>query len=133
MPRTASIQRPGRSTSAPPEHRSPAATRIESTGMIPRIIEYSIRNRFIVILLTAVMAMWGVYCAAKTPVAAITDLSENQVIVFADWIGRSPKEIDDQITYPLSVNLQGPAGVKSVRSPSEFNFPMIPIIFAAPT
>jgi Cu(I)/Ag(I) efflux system membrane protein CusA/SilA len=97
--------------------------------MIPAIIEYSIRNRFIVILLTVVVAMWGVWCVVKTPVDAIPDLSENQVIVFADWMGRSPKEIDDQITYPLSVNLQGLAGVKSVRSASEFNFSMITIIF----
>jgi len=97
--------------------------------MIPRIIEYSIRNRFVVILLTAVVAVWGVYCAMKTPIDAIPDLSENQVIVFTDWMGRSPQEIDDQITYPLSVNLQGLAGIKAVRSSSEFNFSMINIIF----
>ena len=58
-----------------------------------------------------------------------SDLSENQVIVFTDWMGRSPQEIDDQITYPLSVNLQGLAGVKAIRSASEFNFSMINIIF----
>ena len=97
--------------------------------MIPRIIEYSVRNRFIVILITALVAVWGIYAVMKTPVDAIPDLSENQVIVFADWMGRSPKEIDDQITYPLSVNLQGLAGIKAVRSSSEFNFSMITIIF----
>ena len=97
--------------------------------MIAKIIEYAIRARFIVILLTAAVAVLGVYCVVKTPVDAIPDLSENQVIVFTDWMGRSPKEIDDQITYPLSVNLQGLAGVKSVRSSSEFNFSMITIIF----
>ena len=97
--------------------------------MIPQIVEYSVRNRFIVILITAVVAMWGVYCVLKTPIDAIPDLSENQVIVFTDWMGRSPQEIDDQITYPLSVNLQGLAGVKSIRSSSEFNFSMINIIF----
>jgi len=75
------------------------------------------------------MAAWGVYCVLKTPVDAIPDLSENQVIVFTDWMGRSPQEIDDQITYPLSVNMQGLAGVKAVRSSSEFNFSMITIIF----
>ena len=63
------------------------------------------------------------------PVDAIPDLSENQVIVFTDWMGRSPQEIEDQVTYPLSVNLQGLAGVKVVRSSSEFNFSMITIIF----
>jgi Cu(I)/Ag(I) efflux system membrane protein CusA/SilA len=97
--------------------------------MIPKIIEYCVRNRFIVILLTAVVAVWGVYCVLHTPIDAIPDLSENQLIVFTDWMGRSPQEIDDQITYPLSVNLQGLAGVKAIRSASEFNFSMINIIF----
>jgi Cu(I)/Ag(I) efflux system membrane protein CusA/SilA len=97
--------------------------------MIERIIEFSIRNRFIVILLAGVVAVWGIYSVINTPVDAIPDLSENQVIVFTDWMGRSPREIEDQITYPLSVNLQGLAGVKAVRSSSEFNFSMINIIF----
>ncbi|MGD0655693.1 MAG: efflux RND transporter permease subunit [Thermoguttaceae bacterium] len=97
--------------------------------MIERIIEFSIRNRFIVILLAGVVAAWGIYCVINTPVDAIPDLSENQVIVFTDWMGRSPREIEDQITYPLSVNLQGLAGVKAVRSSSEFSFSMINVIF----
>ena len=81
--------------------------------MIERIIEFSIRNRFIVIVATLAMIAWGVYSVVNTPIDAIPDLSENQVIVFTDWMGRSPREIEDQITYPLSVNLQGLAGVKS--------------------
>jgi copper/silver efflux system protein len=97
--------------------------------MIERIIEFSIRNRFVVILLACAVAVWGIYCVLNTPVDAIPDLSENQVIVFTDWMGRSPREIEDQITYPLSVNLQGLAGVKTVRSSSEFNFSMINVIF----
>ncbi len=97
--------------------------------MIEKIIEFSVRNRFVVILLTLVVAVWGVHAVLNTPVDAIPDLSENQVIVFTDWMGRSPQEIEDQITYPLSVNLQGLAGVKAVRSSSEFNFSMINIIF----
>ena len=97
--------------------------------MIENIIEFSIRNRFIVILLSLGVVVWGVYAVINTPVDAIPDLSENQVIVFTDWMGRSPQEIEDQITYPLSVNLQGLAGVKAVRSSSEFNFSMINIIF----
>ncbi|MEK6676460.1 MAG: efflux RND transporter permease subunit, partial [Planctomycetota bacterium] len=97
--------------------------------MVPRIIEYCVRNRFIVLMIMAGVAVWGVYCVLKTPIDAIPDLSENQVIVFTDWMGRSPQEIDDQITYPLSVNLQGLAGVKAIRSASEFNFSMINIIF----
>ena len=97
--------------------------------MIEKIIEFSIRNRFVVILVSLGVVVWGVHSVINTPVDAIPDLSENQVIVFTDWMGRSPKEIEDQITYPLSVNLQGLAGVKAVRSSSEFNFSMINIIF----
>jgi len=97
--------------------------------MIGKIIEFSIRNRFIVILLSLGVVFWGIHAVINTPVDAIPDLSENQVIVFTDWMGRSAREIEDQITYPLSVNLQGLAGVKAVRSSSEFNFSMISIIF----
>jgi Cu(I)/Ag(I) efflux system membrane protein CusA/SilA len=97
--------------------------------MIEKIIEFSIQNRFIVILATLGVVAWGIHAVVNTPVDAIPDLSENQVIVFTDWMGRSPQEIEDQITYPLSVNLQGLAGVKAVRSSSEFNFSMINIIF----
>ncbi len=97
--------------------------------MIERIIEFSIRNRFLVLLGMLVVVGWGIYSIGHTPIDAIPDLSENQVIVFADWMGRSPQEIEDQVTYPLSVNLQGLAGVKTVRATSEFNFSMIDIIF----
>ncbi len=97
--------------------------------MIERIIELSIRNRFLVLILAAALTVAGIYATLNTPVDAIPDLSENQVIVFTDWMGRSPREIEDQITYPLSRKLQGLAGVKAVRSSSEFNFSMITIIF----
>src|ERR1700687_4177364 len=97
--------------------------------MIEKLIEYCIRNRFIVLLVAAGLAVWGVYAVINTPVDAIPDLGENQVIVFTDWMGRSPKEIEDQVTYPLSLKLQGLAGVKVIRSSSEFNFSMITMIF----
>src|SRR3989441_1372761 len=97
--------------------------------MIEKIIEYSIRNRFLVLMLAAALAVAGIYAVLHTPVDAIPDLGENQVIIFTDWMGRSPKEIQDQVTYPLSLKLQGLAGVKAVRSSSEFNFSMITIIF----
>src|SRR5579884_3547927 len=97
--------------------------------MIERLIEYSIRNRFVVLVLAAGLAVWGVYAVLNTPVDAVPDLSENQFIVFTDWMGRSPREIEDQVTYPLSLKLQGLAGVKAVRSASEFNYSMITIIF----
>ncbi len=97
--------------------------------MIERLIEASIRNRFLVLILAAGLTIFGVYAVLDTPVDAIPDLSENQVIVFTDWMGRSPREIEDQVTYPLSRKLQGLAGVKTVRSSSEFNFSMITVIF----
>lgn len=97
--------------------------------MIEKIIEYSIRNRFIVLILTVALAIAGLYAMLDTPIDAIPDLSENQVIVFTDWMGRSPREIEDQVTYPLSRKLQGLAGVRAVRSSSEFNFSMITLIF----
>ena len=97
--------------------------------MIQRVIDFSIDNRFVVIALVVVVALVGIYSLTRTPIDAIPDLSENQVIVFADWMGRSPQEIEDQVTYPLSVNLQGLAGVKAVRATSEFNFSMIDVIF----
>src|SRR5262245_33183055 len=97
--------------------------------MIERIIEYSIRNRFLVLTVAAALTGWAIYATVQTPVDAIPDLSENQVIVFTDWMGRSPREIEDQVTYPLSLKLQGLAGVKAVRSSSEFNFSMITLIF----
>jgi len=101
--------------------------------VIESIIEWSIRNRFLVILASIVLGVAGTRALMTMPVDAIPDLSENQVIVFTDWMGRSPKEIEDQVTYPLSVNLQGLAGVKVVRSSSEFNFSMITIIFTDET
>ncbi len=97
--------------------------------MIEKLIEVSIRNRWLVLILAGALAAWAVYAVLQTPVDAVPDLSENQVIVFTDWMGRSPQEIEDQITYPLSLKLQGLAGVKAVRSSSEFNFSMITLIF----
>src|SRR5678809_1636714 len=75
--------------------------------MIERLIEFSLRNRFLIVLAYVLLAVWGYWALLSTPIDAIPDLSENQVIVFADWPGRSPQEVEDQITYPLTVNLQG--------------------------
>ncbi len=97
--------------------------------MINRLIEWSIKNRFLVAVATLFLVGWGIRAVYRTPIDAIPDLSENQVIVFADWPGRSPQEVEDQVTYPLSVNLQGLAGVKTVRANSMFGFSLITIIF----
>ncbi|HOK77202.1 MAG TPA: CusA/CzcA family heavy metal efflux RND transporter [Verrucomicrobiota bacterium] len=97
--------------------------------MINRLIEWSLRNRFLVVCGALFLVAWGFRALYKTPVDAIPDLSENQVIVFADWPGRSPREVEDQVTYPLSVNLQGLTGVKTVRASSMFGFSFITVIF----
>jgi Cu(I)/Ag(I) efflux system membrane protein CusA/SilA len=97
--------------------------------MIQRMIEFSLKNRGLVLLAYLVLAAWGYWALLRTPIDAIPDLSENQVIVFTDWAGRSPQEVEDQITYPLTVNLQGLAGIKTVRSSSAFGFSMINLIF----
>ena len=97
--------------------------------MIQRLIEFSLKNRGLVVLAYLVLAAWGYWALLRTPIDAIPDLSENQVIVFTDWPGRSPQEVEDQITYPLTVNLQGLAGIKTVRSSSAFGFSMINLIF----
>jgi Cu(I)/Ag(I) efflux system membrane protein CusA/SilA len=97
--------------------------------VINRLIEWSLRNRFLVICGVLLLIGWGVQSVYRTPVDAVPDLSENQVIVFADWPGRSPQEVEDQVTYPLSVNLQGLTGVKAVRASSMFGFTFITVIF----
>ena len=97
--------------------------------MINRLIELSLRNRFIVIALFVALAGWGWWALSATPIDAIPDLSDNQVIVFTDWHGHSPQEVEDQVTYPLTVNLQGLAGVRVVRSQSAFGFSMIYAVF----
>jgi len=97
--------------------------------MIHRLIEWSMRNRFLVICGTLILIAIGLFELRRAPVDAIPDLSENQVIVFADWPGRSPQEVEDQVTYPLSTNLQGLAGVRTVRATSMFGFSLLTIIF----
>ena len=97
--------------------------------MINRLIELSLRNRFLVIGVFLAFASWGWWALRVTPIDAIPDLSDNQVIVFTDWTGHSPQEVEDQVTYPLTVNLQGLAGVRVVRSQSAFGFSMVYVVF----
>jgi Cu(I)/Ag(I) efflux system membrane protein CusA/SilA len=97
--------------------------------MIARLIDWSLKNRFLVVCAALLLAAWGVKALRATPVDAIPDLSENQVLVYGDWPGRSPREVEDQVTYPLSVNLQGLSGVKAVRANSMFGFSLVTIVF----
>src|SRR5919109_478916 len=97
--------------------------------MINRLIELSLRTRFIVVALSLGLGGGGWWALTATPIDAIPDLSDNQVIVFTDWPGHSPQEVEDQITYPLTTSLQGLAGVRVVRSQSAFGFSMVYVIF----
>jgi Cu(I)/Ag(I) efflux system membrane protein CusA/SilA len=97
--------------------------------MINKLITWSIHNRFVVIVITLGLVGFGIYGLNKTPIDAIPDLSENEVIVFTKWVGRSPQLIEDQITYPLVSNLQGIAKVKDIRATSMFGMSFVYVIF----
>ena len=97
--------------------------------MINKLIEFSLRNRFIVLLIAACITVYGIYAVRTTPVDAIPDLSENQVIILTEWMGRGPQIIEDQITYPLVSNLQGIPKVKNIRANSMFGMSFVFVIF----
>jgi len=97
--------------------------------MIDRLVRWCLENKALVLILTMIVAFAGIQAIDQTPVDAIPDLSENQVIVLTDWPGRSAPEVEDQITYPLSAALQGLAGVREVRAQSAFGFSMLTVIF----
>ena len=97
--------------------------------MINKIIEYSLRNRFIIIAVFILIILWGYWALTKTPIDAIPDIGENQQIIFVDWPGTSPKDIEDQVIYPLTVNLMGIPNTKVIRSNSMFSFGMVNVIF----
>ncbi|RIJ34326.1 efflux RND transporter permease subunit [Pontibacter oryzae] len=97
--------------------------------MIEKLISFSLRNRAFILLVSAILFGWGLYSVRTNKIDAIPDLSENQVIVFTEWMGRSPQIIEDQVTYPLVTNLQGLPEVKYVRGSSMFGMSFIYLIF----
>lgn len=97
--------------------------------MIHHLIELSIRYRTLVVLIAVACAVAGAYSAAQTPIDAVPDLSENQVIVFSNWPGHGPQEVEQHVTYPLSLQIQGMEGVRVVRGSSDIGYSMIHIIF----
>jgi len=108
--------------------------------MLNRIVKYFLENKLVTVLFLLVIIGWGIVTAPfnwqvdflprdPVPVDAIPDIGENQQIVFTEWMGRSPQDVEDQITYPLTTSLLGLPGVKSVRSSSAFGFSSIYIIF----
>ncbi len=108
--------------------------------MLNRLIKYFLENKLVTVLLLLLFMGWGIVTAPfnwdvsilprdPVPVDAIPDIGENQQIVFTEWMGRSPQDVEDQITYPLTTSLLGLPGVKSVRSTSMFGLSFIAIIF----
>ncbi|WP_262922829.1 efflux RND transporter permease subunit [Hymenobacter aerilatus] len=97
--------------------------------MVEKLIALSLRNRVLVLLLAAGLFGWGVYALRRNPIDAIPDLSENQVIVFTEWSGRSPQVLEDQVTYPLVSNLQGIPKVRNIRGASMFGMSFVYLIF----
>ncbi|MGV3502513.1 MAG: efflux RND transporter permease subunit [Adhaeribacter sp.] len=97
--------------------------------MIERLISWSLHNRFFVTILMLAIVVGGVYSIKNTPVDAIPDLSENQVIIYTEWMGRNPQIMEDQVTYPLVANLQGIPSIKNIRAASMFGMSFIFVIF----
>jgi len=111
----------------------------EDHGFTARVIRFCLEQKLVVVLVTLVTIGWGVMVAPfdwnvdlprdPVPVDAIPDIGENQQIIFTEWMGRSPQDMEDQVTYPLTVALLGIPGVKTVRSYSMFGFSTIYVIF----
>ena len=97
--------------------------------MVNAIIRWCLRNPFLMVLIVAGLCGGGYFAIVRSPVDAIPDIGEKQVIVYADWPGRSPQDVDDQVTFPLTTSLTGTPGVKAIRSMSGFGFSMVFVIF----
>jgi Cu(I)/Ag(I) efflux system membrane protein CusA/SilA len=97
--------------------------------MIARILDFCLRERLVVLIASVAIVAYGWHATKSVPLDAIPNVGENQVIVLTEWMGRSPKDIEDQITYPLSVALQAVPGSKSVRGKSMFGFSFVQVTF----
>jgi Cu(I)/Ag(I) efflux system membrane protein CusA/SilA len=97
--------------------------------MLAKIIELSARNKFLVFLLVAFLAVWGIWAVAHTPLDAIPDLSDVQVIIYTEWLGRSPDLVEDQITYPIVSTMLAAPKVRVVRGKSFLGISFVYVIF----
>ncbi|TET66539.1 MAG: efflux RND transporter permease subunit, partial [Candidatus Zixiibacteriota bacterium] len=112
----------------------------QKEGLLGKLIRFCLENKFIVFVLLILMLLWGLHVMPfdielgefprdPVPVDAIPDIGENQQVVFTEWMGRSPQDVEDQITYPLTVSLLGVPAVKTIRSFSFFGYSSIYVIF----
>ncbi len=97
--------------------------------MIHKLLAFCIRERLLVLLASVGLIAYGWYSTQAVPLDAIPNVGENQVIVLTEWMGRSPKDMEDQVTYPLSIALQAVPGAKSVRGKSMFGFSFVQVTF----
>ncbi len=97
--------------------------------MIEKIIEYSIRNKYIIFLFASLAVLWGMYSLTHVALDAIPDLSDTQVIIFTQWPGRSPDLVEDQVSYPIISNLLAAPKVKTVRGYSMFGMSFVYVLF----
>lgn len=100
-----------------------------STGVIATISDFCGRNRFLVYLSAVALTLFGLWSARQTPLDALPDLSDTQVIVATEWMGRNPTLIEDQITYPIATTFLGAPRVKSVRGFTMFGMSFVYVIF----
>lgn len=98
-------------------------------GFLGRIIEFSGRKRFFIFLAAAALTLWGLWSAKRSQLDALPDLSDTQVIIATEWMGRSPTLIEDQVTYPITTSFLGAAKVKTVRGFTMFGMSFVYVIF----
>ncbi len=98
-------------------------------GTVARIIDFSARKRFFVFLLAAGLTLWGLWCAQRSQLDALPDLSDTQVIIATEWMGRSPTLIENQITYPITTTFLGAPKVKTVRGFTMFGMSFVYVVF----
>ena len=97
--------------------------------MIKQIIHWSVQQRLLVLLATLLLAAWGVFALLRTPLDAIPDLSDTQVIIRTPWQGQAPQVVENQVTYPLTTAMLSVPGVKTVRGYSFFDDSFVYILF----
>ncbi|CAG1000102.1 partial Cation efflux system protein CusA, partial [Gammaproteobacteria bacterium] len=98
--------------------------------MIARLIHWSVRNRFLVLLITLLLSAWGAWAVLRAPLDALPDLSDVQVIVQTRWPGQAPQIVQDQVTYPLTTTMLSVPGARTVRGYSYFGDSYVYVLFA---